>query len=36
MTDGRMRIGVVLPIAQEEADGRITPYATLRAIAGAG
>ena len=30
MTDGRMRIGVVLPIAQEEADGRITPYATLR------
>ena len=33
MTDGRMRIGVVLPIADEDADGQITPYATLRAIA---
>ena len=33
MADGRMRIGVVLPIAQVEADGQATPYATLRAIA---
>ena len=33
MADGRMRIGVVLPIADEDADGQITPYATLRAIA---
>ena len=33
MTDGRMRIGVVLPIAQEEADGQVASYATLRAIA---
>ncbi len=33
MADGRMRIGVVLPIAQVEADGQVTPYATLRAIA---
>jgi len=33
MTDGRMRIGVVLPIADEDADGQIASYATLRAIA---
>lgn len=33
MRDERMRIGIVLPIAQEEDDGLITPYATLRAIA---
>ena len=33
MAEGRMRIGVVLPIAQVEADGEATPYSTLRAIA---
>jgi alkanesulfonate monooxygenase SsuD/methylene tetrahydromethanopterin reductase-like flavin-dependent oxidoreductase (luciferase family) len=33
VTDGRMRIGVVLPIAQEDADGEVASYATLRAIA---
>ena len=33
MADGRMRIGIVLPIAQEEADGLVAPYTTLRAIA---
>jgi alkanesulfonate monooxygenase SsuD/methylene tetrahydromethanopterin reductase-like flavin-dependent oxidoreductase (luciferase family) len=33
MADGRIRIGVVLPIAQVETDGQVTPYATLRAIA---
>jgi alkanesulfonate monooxygenase SsuD/methylene tetrahydromethanopterin reductase-like flavin-dependent oxidoreductase (luciferase family) len=33
VTDGRMRIGVVLPIAQEDADGQVTSYGALRAIA---
>jgi probable F420-dependent oxidoreductase len=33
VTDGPMRIGVVLPIAEEDADGQIASYATLRAIA---
>ena len=33
MADGRMRIGVVLPIAQEESDGQVPSYATIRGIA---
>jgi alkanesulfonate monooxygenase SsuD/methylene tetrahydromethanopterin reductase-like flavin-dependent oxidoreductase (luciferase family) len=33
MADGRMRIGVVLPIAQEDVGGQIASYPTLRAIA---
>ena len=30
MVDGRIRIGVVLPIAQVETDGQATPYAVRR------
>jgi alkanesulfonate monooxygenase SsuD/methylene tetrahydromethanopterin reductase-like flavin-dependent oxidoreductase (luciferase family) len=33
MTDRRMRVGIVLPIAEEDADGQIASYTTLRAIA---
>jgi alkanesulfonate monooxygenase SsuD/methylene tetrahydromethanopterin reductase-like flavin-dependent oxidoreductase (luciferase family) len=33
VTDGKMRIGIVLPIAQEDDEGAVVPYPTLRGIA---